>query len=172
MTGEWVVSMATAASRRASGRDVVAANLVPGHAVRIEGEGHRGRSPQPVVAVLIALPLLDPTVQLALEPIRRVALAEERQHHLDAGRGAPRVVQLVGEDRLSGCFAMSTSTGTFFGGGVGVGAGVGVGVGDAPGASDTTGVTTGVGVGVGRRIRGSAASRGPSRPRVAPAAAR
>jgi hypothetical protein len=52
------------------------------------------------VAVLVALPLVDPGLELTLSRARVVTVTEDGEDDLDAGRGAPRVLDLVGEDRL------------------------------------------------------------------------
>ena len=100
MTGARVVSIATAASRSASCTGLVGADLVARRPVRLEGEDHRRRAPVAVVAVPVALPFADAALELALEVVRRVGQPEDGERHLDPGRRAPGLLELVREDGL------------------------------------------------------------------------
>ncbi len=76
---------------------VVGPDLVARRAVRLERGRHRRGAPLVVVAVGVGLPLVDPVGEVLLEPLGRVGQAERRERHLDAGRGAPVLPDLVGE---------------------------------------------------------------------------
>ncbi len=82
------------------GAGAVGADLVAGRAVRRERLRDRAGPPAAVPAVLAALPLADPTRELALEGVGGVAEAEDREDDLGARDGAPILLQLVGEDGL------------------------------------------------------------------------
>ncbi len=82
------------------GTSVVRADLVTGGTVRCERPGHRRWSPLAVVAVAVALPLVDAVGEGALEVLRRVGQPKRCKGDLDAGRGAPVLAELVGKDAL------------------------------------------------------------------------
>ena len=144
------------AQRAAPG--LVGADLVAGGAVRVEGEGHGGRSPVAVVAVGVALPLADLALQLLLERVRRVRQAEDRERHLDAGRRAPGVLELGREDGLrlrARCRRRRACAGARASGS-GVGSGVAAGL--ASGSIEPLGVACGTGVAVGSGASDSSSS--------------
>jgi hypothetical protein len=115
---------------------VVGPDLVAGRAVGLERRRHRRGAPLVVVAVGVGLPLVDPGGEVPLEALRVVGQPERGERHLDAGRGAPVLADLVGEDGVR-VDTIVTSTAARTGS-------VGAGVGEAPGGSVAAGVGGGV----------------------------
>ncbi len=73
---------------------LVGTDLVAVGTVRVKGGSNRSRPPAAVVRVLGALPLADPTGDLALRGIRVVGQSIGREHDLGARHGTPRVLDL------------------------------------------------------------------------------
>ena len=98
MTGAPVAWMVRAESPKGGLAGLERPDLVARHAVRVECQRHRGRTPIPVVAIAAGLPFADPPTDLLLLVVRRIHHRVHREHDLRPRDRAPVLVDLVGED--------------------------------------------------------------------------